>query len=190
MAETKPDPRQAQQELLRQKQAEAERRRLEKVEQERRSMDRIIDGAWGGGSEAAGAGDEKSRVPVREVPGVMDRGVLHLPAGATVMDAIRFLAAHKIGLVLVCDAGGQLAGVLSERDVIRALAAHGPKTLGAAVDSFVTADVITCRSTDVVGAVAAIMGEKKIRHLPVVDGGVLKGMISATDVVAHFASKR
>lgn len=103
------------------------------------------------------------------------------------LDAVRFLASRKIGLALVCDAEGSLVGVLSERDVIRSIAARGAQTLAMTVDPFITTDVVTCRSTDRVIDVAQMMSQRRIRHVPVVDDGILKGMISATDIVNFYA---
>ncbi|MSO93465.1 MAG: CBS domain-containing protein [Rhodospirillales bacterium] len=58
------------------------------------------------------------------------------------------------------------------------------------IDSFITTDVATCGSNDRVADVAALMSERRIRHLPIVDAGILKGMISASDIVTFLAKSR
>ena len=94
-----------------------------------------------------------------------------------------------IGLTLVIASDGALAGVISERDVVRALYEHGNHALNMPVDMFMARDVLTCSDQDKVEDVARLMAEKHIRHLPIVEDGYLAGMISATDLVRHFASK-
>ena len=124
---------------------------------------------------------------VRDVKAA-DEHVLHITTGATMMEAVRVLAERRVGLVLVCDKEGHLADVLSERDIVSGLAANGPGALEMEVCSFVTPDVFTCGSTDRLADVAAVMSERRFRHVPIVDDGVLKGMISASDIVRHYAA--
>jgi CBS domain-containing protein len=127
-------------------------------------------------------------VTVRDLKGGGDPSLMHIQAGTSVLDATRYLAIHRIGLVLVVDDHGALVGVLSERDIIRAVGANGPATLEKPVDLYVTADVVTCRSSDKLADVARFMSDHRFRHMPIVDDGVLQGMISASDIVRHMAS--
>ncbi len=125
---------------------------------------------------------------VKDVKGVNEDFVLHTPAGRPLREAVDFLAEHKIGLTLVIASDGALAGVISERDVVRALYEHGNHALNMPVDMFMARDVLTCSDQDRIVNVAKLMAEKHIRHLPIVEDGYLAGMISATDLVRHFAS--
>lgn len=126
-------------------------------------------------------------VTVRDLKGGGDPSLLYIQIGTTLLTASQYLTEHRIGLVLVVDGEGALAGVLSERDIVRAIGTQGPDILTKAVDDFVTEDVLTCRSNDKVADVARIMSQRKFRHMPIVDDGVLQGMISATDIVTHMA---
>ena len=125
---------------------------------------------------------------VKDVKGVNEDFVLHTPAGRPLREAVDFLAEHKIGLTLVIASDGALAGVISERDVVRALYEHGNHALNMPVDMFMARDVLTCSDQDRIVNVAKLMAEKHIRNLPIVEDGYLAGMISATDLVRHFAS--
>ncbi len=126
---------------------------------------------------------------VKDIKGVNEDFVLHVPAGRPLREAVDFLAEHRIGLTMVIAADGALAGVISERDVVRALYEHGNHALNMPVDMFISRDVLTCSDQDSVIDVAKLMAEKHIRHLPIVEDGYLAGMISASDLVRHFASK-
>ncbi len=126
---------------------------------------------------------------IRDIKGFNAIGVLHTPSGRPLREAVDYLASKRIGLTMVTNADGALAGVISERDVIRALYEHGNDALNMPVDMFMVRDVITCSETDRAVDVAKIMAERHIRHLPIVDDGYLSGMVSATDLVKHYASK-
>jgi len=126
---------------------------------------------------------------VRDVKGFNAIGVLHTPAGRPLREAVDYLAQNKIGLTMVIASDGTLAGVISERDVVRALYEHGNHALNMSVDTFMARDVVTCSENDRIVDVAKIMTDRHIRHLPIVDDGFLSGMISATDLVKHYASK-
>jgi CBS domain-containing protein len=92
------------------------------------------------------------------------------------------LAAHNVGALPVVD-GGNLIGIVSERDVVRRLHAGGAATLGARVADIMTTDVSTCSPSDDVGDVAAVMTSGRFRHLPVVVEGKLAGIVSIGDMV-------
>lgn len=126
---------------------------------------------------------------IGDVKGVNEDFVLHMSAGRPLREAVDFLAQHRIGLTLVIAADGGLAGVISERDVIRALYEHGNDAMGIPVDQFMTRDVMTCTDDDRVVDVAKLMSEHHICHMPIVEGSFLAGMVSATDIVRHFASR-
>lgn len=101
----------------------------------------------------------------------------------TVMTALQVMTEYKIGVVLVKDKDGKLAGVASERDVARNLPTKGGALLEEAVSSIMTKDVITCQPKDSIEAMMSLMTSNKIRHLPVMDEGQLVGLISIGDVV-------
>jgi CBS domain-containing protein len=92
------------------------------------------------------------------------------------------LAQHRIGAVIVLD-GGRVEGILSERDIVRALAAHGAAALETAVSQAMTADVVSCSPRDSVETVMERMTRGRFRHMPVMDGETLAGMISIGDIV-------
>jgi CBS domain-containing protein len=100
-----------------------------------------------------------------------------------VADAVDLLRARKIGAVVVSPDGKAVAGILSERDVVRALAAKGKAALDATVGTIMTKTVVTCRRADSVETVMERMTEGRFRHVPVVEGDALAGMISIGDVV-------
>ena len=95
----------------------------------------------------------------------------------------QLLDKNRIGAVLAVDTEGKLAGIMSERDVVRAVARGGPEALGEAVGSHMTKKVVTCKSEDRISSVMLKMTEGKFRHVPVLDGGKLTGIISIGDVV-------
>ncbi|WP_420627485.1 CBS domain-containing protein [Candidatus Leptofilum sp.] len=103
------------------------------------------------------------------------------PAQA-VSEAVAMLATHNIGVLLVLAEGDQLAGIISERDIVRHLAKR-PDLLDKPVASVMTSKVITCLPQDDLMSVAHVMTERRFRHLPVVEDGELLGMISIGDVL-------
>ena len=101
---------------------------------------------------------------------------------ATVVELLGELAKHNVGALPVVD-GGNLIGIVSERDVVRRLHAGGAATLDARVADIMTTDVSTCSPSDDVGDVAAVMTSRRFRHLPVVVNGELAGIVSIGDMV-------
>ncbi|GAA0578130.1 CBS domain-containing protein [Rhizomicrobium electricum] len=116
------------------------------------------------------------------------RDVVFLPADANVSDATVLLAAKRIGAVVIKDEHGHVAGILSERDVVKAVATESVRALARPVSAFMTHAVATCSETDSVEALMAMMTEGRFRHVPVLDsGGELVGLVSIGDVVkAHI----
>ncbi|MBO6827688.1 MAG: CBS domain-containing protein [Sneathiella sp.] len=108
--------------------------------------------------------------------------------GESVADTAVLLAKYKIGAVLVLDKTGKVTGVLSERDIVRALATSGSGCLNQNVEDLMTKDVICCAPSDTIDEVMALMTDRRIRHLPVMDGSELKGFISIGDVVKRRIS--
>lgn len=103
---------------------------------------------------------------------------------ASLADAAAGLRDRGIGALVVSGDGRHIDGILSERDVVRALAAHGASALGRTVSSAMSVDVVTCTAADPVVGLMVSMTERRIRHLPVVDdAGLLSGIVSIGDVV-------
>jgi CBS domain-containing protein len=103
---------------------------------------------------------------------------------ATLLEATQKLATHKIGAVVITSPDGRVAGILSERDIVRVLAQSGPDALSATVGDVMTRAVITCTADDTIKTLMAKMTRGRFRHVPVVDGqGLLTGVVSIGDVV-------
>lgn len=107
-----------------------------------------------------------------------------LPLDATVRDVVERLTARNIGAIVIEGAEGTLAGIVSERDVVRELASAGPSVLDVAVSVVMTGDVETCTPETNTEELMRLMTERRIRHVPVVDGAwQLIGIVSIGDVV-------
>ena len=102
---------------------------------------------------------------------------------ANLTDALKLLAERHIGALVVTGPDNRVAGILSERDIVRALAARGPDSLHETVSSVMTRKVSTCTEEETVAAIMERMTVGKFRHLPVVEQGRLAGIISIGDVV-------
>lgn len=103
---------------------------------------------------------------------------------ASLADAVAQLRDRAVGALVVSDDGVHIDGIVSERDVVRALAAHGASALGRTVASCMSVKVVTCGRQDPVESLMAAMTESRFRHLPVVDAQAeLQGIISIGDVV-------
>jgi CBS domain-containing protein len=111
--------------------------------------------------------------------------VLTVPAATSVADAVATLADRRIGALVVSDDGETVAGILSERDVVRALAADGVAVLGRAVADLMTVEVFSCGPQATAEELMALMTEQRIRHIPIVADGKLAGIVSIGDVVKH-----
>jgi CBS domain-containing protein len=102
---------------------------------------------------------------------------------ATIAEAVAMLHGRRIGAVVVSADGAAIIGILSERDVVGALATVGPGLLTAPVRQFMTAEVLTCGPDDELRALAITMTAKRFRHMPVVVNSRLAGIVSIGDVV-------
>ena len=101
----------------------------------------------------------------------------------TLAEAAALLSERRIGALVVTGPAQDVAGILSERDIVHAIARHGAAALDEPVSRFMTARVQTCRDDTTINAVMETMTAGKFRHMPVVDGGRLCGIISIGDVV-------
>ncbi|WP_020400084.1 CBS domain-containing protein [Kordiimonas gwangyangensis] len=108
--------------------------------------------------------------------------IISQEAGCSVLEVAKLLGERRIGAVPVMK-GGKLAGIISERDIMRGLAIRGGGVLADDISTLMTKSVFTCTPNDSVQHVMGMMTERRIRHVPVMDGGKLVGMISIGDVV-------
>ncbi|MFV0473347.1 MAG: CBS domain-containing protein [Pikeienuella sp.] len=122
------------------------------------------------------------------------RDVLSAKAGAEVMtvkpgETVEILAHRlklaRVGALVVSEDGATMLGIVSERDIAHCLADQGGEAHRATVGQIMSAEVVACGPEDSLTAIARRMTERRIRHLPVIDGGRLAGMISIGDVVKH-----
>ena len=112
-----------------------------------------------------------------------DDGVVTVPPGTTVAKAAEILSSRRIGAVIVSPDGKALAGIVSERDVVRELGRRGPSCMAETVDSIMTARVVTCGRQDATDSVLQRMTDGRFRHMPVMEGDQMVGLISIGDVV-------
>jgi CBS domain-containing protein len=109
--------------------------------------------------------------------------VFTVTPGTTVAQVAQQLSTRRIGSVLVLSDSQTITGIVSERDLVRAMARHGSGALDIEVRQIMTRDVVTCHPDDPVERVMGLMTAGRFRHLPVVDRGELVGLISIGDVV-------
>jgi CBS domain-containing protein len=109
--------------------------------------------------------------------------VVTVPSDASVRRLLDVLAEHSIGAVVVSGDGRSVDGIVSERDVVRHLRDAGKALLDAPVASIMTADVVTCTPRTTVDELMALMTQRRIRHVPVMDDDALAGIVSIGDVV-------
>ena len=109
--------------------------------------------------------------------------VTSVSAGDTLIQAVNELAPRKIGAVVVCDGNARVLGILSERDIVRALATSGAAALDNPVEQHMTTKVITCGEAATIDECMSAMTEGRFRHMPVVENEKLVGIISIGDIV-------
>jgi len=126
---------------------------------------------------------------VKDLLGARLGRVHTLPLNSTVREAVDFLATHRIGLAVISTEQGGLVGVLSERDVVRAVAVGGADGLYQPIETHMTRGVWACSPDDSPETVISLMSERRIRHLPVLADGQLVGMVSSTDVIDLMAKR-
>jgi CBS domain-containing protein len=105
------------------------------------------------------------------------------------MEVANMLAAKRIGAIIIVGARGEVAGIISERDIIRALSVVGPDCLTQPVSQSMTNKVVTCQETDTVEELMAMMTARRFRHLPVLADERLVGIISIGDMVKHHVAE-
>jgi CBS domain-containing protein len=113
------------------------------------------------------------------------RDVLTIEPSRTLADAARALTEKKIGAVIVGGPGEVVLGILSERDIVRAVARGGASALDHPISQHMTGKVVTCTRQTTINELMDEMTQRKFRHMPVVENGRLCGIISIGDVVKH-----
>jgi len=111
--------------------------------------------------------------------------VISIEPTASLETAVKTLAKHRIGALLVLGPDRRVVGILSERDIVRALAEHGAAVLTQPLSQVMTRKVVTCGETETVGTLMEQMTAGKFRHIPVVEQDQVVGIISIGDVVKH-----
>jgi CBS domain-containing protein len=113
------------------------------------------------------------------------RDVVTIEPSASLAAAAELLAKKRIGAIVILGADRRIVGILSERDIVRAIAERGAYALAEPVSVAMTRRVSTCNETETVFSIMERMSAGKFRHMPVVDQGRLVGMVSIGDVVKH-----
>jgi CBS domain-containing protein len=137
-------------------------------------------------------GDKHKRANVDTVRSVLDakgHDVLSISPGATVYEAIADMARLQVGALLVVS-GRELVGIISERDYARKVILQGRSSRDTTVQEIMTPSPITVTLAQTVDDCLRIITEKRIRHLPVMDGGELKGLVSIGDLVKTVISSQ
>ena len=120
---------------------------------------------------------------VSDILKVKGYDIVSLAVGEPVAAAVALLAEHQIGAVLILDENGGIAGILSERDICRALSMEKERVLQMRVGDLMTREVATCSPNHDVAAIMGLMTAQRFRHVPVVDNGKLVGLVSIGDIV-------
>ena len=119
---------------------------------------------------------------VRAILDTKGHEILSVEPEAKLSAAVKMLGERKIGAVLVMSQG-RLEGILSERDIVRVLAERGARVLDEPVSTVMTHKVVSCRQSDTVAGIMEMMTLGKFRHLPVIEEGMVVGLISIGDIV-------
>lgn len=112
------------------------------------------------------------------------REVVTVAPDLTLGEAVRLLSERRIGAVVVID-GQSVIGIISERDVVRAVGEMAGAALSEPVSRYMTRDLVTCTSKSSIDSLMVLMTERKFRHIPVVEEGRLGGIVSIGDIVKH-----
>ena len=133
----------------------------------------------------AAAGTREAAMFVKNILVGKRGNVVTIEPTADLTAAVKLLAERRIGAVVILGANHRIVGILSERDIVRALAAHGPTALNKPVGQVMTRDVKTCSEDDTIERLMSRMTTGKFRHMPVVEQGKLIGIVSIGDVVKN-----
>ena len=134
--------------------------------------------------------DRRAGQELRDQPiaAVMTRDVYSVPSDTPLLELTSEMRRRRISCVVVCDEGRPV-GIISERDIIRALSETGPDCLSRSVAETMTRNVVTCQESDTLDELMALMTTRRFRHLPVVADGDIVGIVSIGDVVKHHVAE-
>jgi CBS domain-containing protein/beta-phosphoglucomutase-like phosphatase (HAD superfamily) len=138
-----------------------------------------------GHSGPEGGSERSSVMKVSTILQTKGSNVKTITASASVRELSQRLKSDAVGAMVVVSDGGQLAGIISERDVARGLAEHGAALPSLPVSELMTKGVVTCAPEDSIANISKIMTQRRIRHLPVLQGGDLVGLVSIGDVLKY-----
>ena len=120
---------------------------------------------------------------VKDVLAHKGSGVATIAPGCLITEAVAALAQHHVGALVVSSDGRRIEGIISERDIVRALHSHGSRLLDTTVSEIMTSTVLTCCPGDEIRSLARTMTDRRFRHMPVEVDGVLSGIVTIGDVV-------
>jgi CBS domain-containing protein len=122
---------------------------------------------------------------VKTILSAKGNAVISIEPTATLETAVRTLAEHRIGALLVLGTDRRVIGILSERDIVRVLAEQGASVLSQPLSQIMTRRVVTCNSSETIGVIMERMTAGKFRHVPVVEQEQVIGVVSIGDVVKY-----
>ena len=122
---------------------------------------------------------------VTQILSVKGNKVVTATPDRTLHETAQTMASNGIGAIIVCGAAGEIAGILSERDILRAVAEHGARALEQRVSSHMTRNVVTATPDATVHMLMQRMTAGRFRHMPVLRNGELEGIVSIGDLIKH-----
>lgn len=126
-------------------------------------------------------------ITVRELLNIKGRAIWSIYLQATVYEALEILAEKNIGALMVVE-GEKLVGIFSERDYARKVILKGKSSKETPISELMTADIVTVTPSDTLDYALKVMSDRHIRHLPVLDGDRLIGMLTSGDVIKYIIS--
>jgi CBS domain-containing protein len=132
---------------------------------------------------------EAATLNIGQILKTKSRGVSTARQDDTIEEIATRLAQRKIGAVIIVGDNGKVAGIISERDIIRMIAEHGAKALTMTASSGMTREVVCCTRTSTLDEIMEAMTNGRFRHLPVLEDGALVGIVSIGDVVKHHTAE-
>jgi CBS domain-containing protein len=131
------------------------------------------------------AGGQEARMTIADILSTKGSAVATVPVGTLVRDVVGLLAEQRIGAVPVLGSDGTIRGIFSERDLVARIAVHGHDALDAPVEHAMNSPAVTVDSGTPILAALSIMTNRRMRHLPVVESGQIRGIVSIGDLVKH-----
>jgi CBS domain-containing protein len=136
-------------------------------------------------TRAAGREDREATMTVSIILAEKGRETITIEPSASLAEAVRVLAGKRIGAALILGADRRIAGIISERDIVRVLAERGASVLDEPVSRTMTRKVETCTEGETVSSIMERMTAGKFRHMPVVNQGQVVGIVSIGDIVRY-----